>query len=297
MPEGGHMTEQVPAVVSTEWLADRINDPGVKIIASESETVTATGSSQAAVARDLRAEFEASHIPGAVLFNLDEISDPESELLMMLPPREQFSAQVSALGISNDDLVIVYDSQGVRTSPRSWWMFRVFGHDNVAVLDGGLPKWKREDRQIASGWEEAETCQFTAELRGALLLDVHQMMQIQADRTVQVVDGRPANRYQGTAPEPRGNIPSGRMPWSKSVPSDLVVNSQSGELFPLETIRTNFEAASVNIDQPIATTCGRGIAACQLALGLHLLSNTNAAIYDGSWLEWASREDTVIEKA
>ena len=290
------MSDQVPAAVSTDWLADRVNEPGIKIIASESETVAATASSQAARRRDVRAEFEGAHIPGAALFNLDEISDPDTALLMMLPSQVQFSAQVGALGISNNDLVVVYDSQGVRTSPRAWWMFRVFGHDNVAVLDGGLPKWKREGRQIARGWEEAKACQFTAELREALVLDVGQMMKVQADRTLQVVDGRPANRYQGTAPEPRGNIPSGRMPWSKSVPSDLVVNPPSGELFPLDTIRMNFEAAGVNINEPIATTCGWGVAACQLALGLHLLGHTNAAIYDGSWLEWASRDDTTIEK-
>ena len=290
------MSDQVPAAVTTDWLAGRLEEPGLKIIASESITVAATGSSQAAAARDLRAEFEEAHIPGAALFSLDEISDPDAALLMTLPAKDQFSAQVGALGINNDDLVVVYDSQGVRTSPRAWWMFRVFGHDNVAILDGGLPKWTREGRQVARGWEEPEACQFTAEVREALLLDVRGMMQVQADRILQVVDGRPANRYRGTAPEPRGNISSGRMPWSTNVPSDLVVNSQSGELFPLDTIRTNFEAAGVNINDPIVTTCGWGVAACQLALGLYLIGNTDAAVYDGSWLEWASRDDTAIEK-
>lgn len=175
-------------------------------------------------------------------------------------------------------------------------MFRVFGHDNVAVLDGGLPKWKREGRQITSGETKAEVRQFTAELRKELVLNVGEMMQVQANRTLQVVDGRPANRYCGMAPEPRGSIPSGRMPWSKSVPSDLLVNSKSGELFPVNTIRTNFEAAGVNVNEPIVTTCGWGVSACQLALGLHLIGNRNAAIYDGSWLEWASRDDTTIER-
>ena len=290
------MSDQAPAAVSTDWLAARLGEPGMKIIASESETVAATASSKAAGKRDVRAEFDAAHIPGAALFNLDRISDPETALLMMLPSQEQFSEQVGALGIGNDDLVVIYDSQGVRTSPRAWWMFRVFSHDNVVVLDGGLPKWKREDRPISTVPIAPQTRGFSADLRDELVLDIRQMMQLQADRTIQVVDGRPRARYKGTAPEPRGNIPSGHMPGSKSVPSDLVVNSQSGELFSLDTIRTNFEAAGVNIHDPIATTCGWGVAACQLALGLYLLGNTNVAIYDGSWLEWASRYDAAIEK-
>lgn len=290
------MSDQVQAAVSTDWLAAHLSEPGIKIIASESETVAATASSKAADRRDVRAEFEAAHIPGAALFNLDQISDPETALLMMLPSQDQFSEQVGALGIGNDDLIVVYDSQGVRTSPRAWWMFRVFGHDNVAVLDGGLPKWKRENRPISTDPIAPATREFSATLRDALVLDIRQMMQLQTDRTIQVVDGRPGARYQGTAPEPRGDIPSGHMPWSTSVPSDLVVNSQSGELFPLDTIRRNFEAAGVSIHNPIATTCGWGVAACQLALGLYLLGNSNVAIYDGSWLEWASRDDTAIEK-
>jgi len=288
------MSENVPGVISTDWLAAHLDEPGIKVIASESETVTATASSRAVGSRDLRAQFEAAHIPGAALFNLDEMSDPGTSLLMMLPSPDQFSIQVGALGIGNEDLVVVYDSQGVRTSPRAWWMFRVFGHDKVTVLDGGLPKWNREGRPIATGRFVPETGTFSAKLRDALVLDVRQMMQVQADRSIQVVDGRPANRYCGLAPEPRGNIPSGHMPWSKNVPSSLVVNAQSGELFSLDTIRANFEAAGVEINKPIATTCGWGVAACQLALGLYLLGNSNAAIYDGSWLEWASRDDTSI---
>ncbi len=288
--------EQVPAAVSTDWLAARLNEPGIKIIASESATVAATGSSRSAAARDLRGEFEAAHIPGSALFNLDEVSDPDTLLLMMLPSQEQFAAQVGALGISNDDLVIVYDSQGVRTSPRAWWMFRVFGHANVAVLDGGLPKWKREGRSIASGWQEPEPQHFVCSRHDEFVMDAEQMMHVQSTRTLQVVDGRPAARYRGTAPEPRGNIPSGRMPWSRNVPSDLVVNSSSGELFPLDIIRANFEAAGVDVDGPIVTTCGWGVAACQLALGLHLLGNRDATVYDGSWLEWASRTDTTIAR-
>jgi len=289
------MSDRVPAAVSTDWLGARLGEPGIKIIASESETVAATASSKAADKRDVRAEFDAAHIPGAALFNLDQISDPETALLMMLPSQEQFSEQVGALGIANDDLVVIYDSQGVRTSPRAWWMFRVFGHDNVTVLDGGLPKWKRENRPISTMPIDLGPREFKATLRDELVLDVGQMMQLQADRTIQVIDGRPGARYQGTAPEPRGNIPSGHMPWSKSVPSDLVVNSQNGELFPLDTIRKNFEAAGVSIHDPIVTTCGWGVAACQLAIGLYLLGNKDVAIYDGSWLEWASRDDTAIE--
>lgn len=283
------------AVISADWLAANLDDTGIKIIASESETVAATGSSQAAAGRALQAEFEADHIPGAVLFSLEEFCDQEAALLNTLPPKEQFSSQIGALGISNDDFVIVYDSLGVRTSPRAWWMFRVFGHNRVAVLDGGLPQWKRKGYPIESGPIKIIGRNFSANLRDELIVDVRQMMQIQNDKTVQVVDGRPSGRYHGSAPEPRGDIPSGHMPWSASVPSDLVVDSETGSLFPLHMLRKNFEDAGVALDQPIATTCGWGIAACQVALGLHVLGNTDAAIYDGSWLEWASRDDTQIE--
>ena len=292
------MADQIPsAAVTTDWLADHLDEPGIRILASESETVTATGSSRAAAGRDLRAEFETGHIPGAELFSLEEVCDREATLLNTLPPAEQFSSRVGALGVSNDDFVVIYDSLGVRTSPRAWWMFRVFGHDRVAVLDGGLPAWKQKGHSIESGPAECTCCEFSAHLRNELIVDVRQMMQIQKDRTIQVVDGRPANRYHGKAPEPRGDIPSGHMPWSVSIPSDLVVDAETGALFPLDTLRKNFEDAGVALDKPIATTCGWGIAACQVALGLYVLGNTDAAIYDGSWLEWASRDDTEIEKS
>jgi thiosulfate/3-mercaptopyruvate sulfurtransferase len=290
------LSNDIPAVISTDWLAAHLEEPGIKIIASESETVAAAASSQATEKRNVREEFEAVHIPDAVLFNLDEISDPDTDLLLMLPSKDQFSAHVGTLGISNDDLVVVYDSQGVRTSPRAWWMFRVFGHDKVMVLDGGLPKWRRENRPTATGPMVSDARTFNAELRAGLLLDAQGMMQVQANRSVQVVDARPVNRYWGTAAEPRGNIPSGHMPWSKSVPSDLVVNPRSGELLPLSVIRTNFQTAGVDIKEPAATTCGWGVAACRLALGLYLLGNTDVAVYDGSWLEWASLDDALIER-
>jgi len=273
------------AVVTTEWLAAHLDDPDLRVVDGTSFLPN--------VPRNARAEYEVKHIPGAVLIDIEEVSNHGSPLPHMLPSAEQFARQVGALGIGNEHMVVIYDSMGVRTSPRVWWMFRVFGHDRVAVLDGGLPKWESESRPLASGNGTPQPAAFNARFRPEMVRDIDQMLSIQKDRSEQVLDARPGGRYAGTDAEPRPGLPSGHMPWSVSMPVELFVGAD-GEVLPADTLRANFAAAGVDTGKPVATTCGSGVAACTATLALYLLGQENAPVYDGSWTEWAGRDDTEI---
>lgn len=273
------------AVVTTEWLAAHLDDPDLRVVDGTSFLPN--------VPRNARAEYEVKHIPGAVLIDIEEVSDRNSPLPHMLPSPEQFARQVGALGIGDGDKVVVYDSMGVRTSPRVWWMFRVFGHDSVAVLDGGLPKWEAEGRPLASGNGTPRPATFAPRFRPEMVRSLDQMRAIQKDRSEQVLDARPGGRFTGADPEPRPGLPSGHMPWSVSMPVELFVGAE-GEMLPAETIRANFAAAGIDTGKPVATTCGSGVAACTASLALYLLGHENAPVYDGSWTEWAGRDDTEI---
>jgi len=273
------------AVVTTEWLAAHLDDPKLRVVDGTSFLPN--------VPRDARAEYEVKHIPGAVLIDIEEVSDHSTPLPHMLPSPEQFAKQVGALGIGDEHMVVVYDSMGVRTSPRVWWMFRVFGHDDVAVLDGGLPKWEAESRPLASGNGTPPPAVFTPRFRPEMVRNIEQMLAIQKNRSEQVLDARPGGRYAGVDPEPRPGLPSGHMPWSVSMPVELFVGSD-GEVLPADTLRTNFAAAGVDIARPVATSCGSGVAACTASLALYLLGHRNAPVYDGSWTEWAGRDNTEI---
>ena len=275
------------AVVSTDWLAAHLDDSAVRVVDGTSFLPN--------VPRDARAEFEVKHIPGAVLIDIEEVSDHGNPLPHMLPSAEQFAEQVAMLGIGDAHRVIVYDSMGVRTSPRVWWMFRVFGHDDVAVLDGGLPKWEAESRPLASGNGSHPPASFTARLRPEMVRDIAQMIAIQKDHSAQVVDARPKGRFDGIDDEPRPGLPSGHMPWSVNMPVELFVDGH-GSILPAATIRDNFAAAGVDIAKPIATTCGSGVAACTASFALYLVGHGIAPVYDGSWTEWAGRDDTEIAR-
>lgn len=273
------------AVVTTEWLAAHLDDPDLRVVDGTSFLPN--------VPRDARAEYEVKHIPGAVLIDIEEVSDHGNPLPHMLPSPEQFAEQVGALGIGDGHEVVIYDSMGVRTSPRVWWMFRVFGHDNVAVLDGGLPKWEAESRPLASGNGAPAPAAFTPRFRPDMVRGIDQMLAIQRDRSEQVLDARPAGRFNGTDAEPRPGLPSGHMLWSVSMPVELFVDA-NGSILPAETINANLAAAGIDAGKPVATTCGSGVAACTASLALYLLGHENAPVYDGSWTEWASRDDTEI---
>jgi thiosulfate/3-mercaptopyruvate sulfurtransferase len=279
------MTALPGALVSSDWLATHLDDPSVRM---------ADGTYFLPhLKRDAGAEFRARHIPGAVWFDIDDIKDPANPLPHMLPDAATFAAKVGALGLGNDHAIVAYDALGLMSAARVWWMLRVFGHDNVAVLDGGLPKWLKEGRPIASGAPAPRPTQFSARLRPALVRDLAAVAADLASRREQVVDARSRGRFAGTEPELRAGLRGGHMPGAKNLPyTDLL--GPDATMLPPDQIAAKFHAAEVDPAQPIVTSCGSGVTACVLALGLHLIGQPDAAVYDGSWTEWGGRSDTAV---
>jgi len=275
------------ALVSTEWLAARLGDPRVRIVDGTWHMPQ--------LQRDPRREFEEAHIPGAVFFDIDGIADRASPLPHMLPAAAQFAREVGGLGISNADLVVVYDTRGVVSAARVWWTFRAFGHDRVAVLDGGLRKWRAEGRPVESGVAAPTPRRFTARLRRALVRDLGQMRRNVENSREQTLDARSRGRFAGTEPEPRAGLRGGHIPGSLNLPYELLYRPDA-TLLPPDGLRQAFAAAGVDFGKPVATTCGSGITASVLALGLHLTGHKKVAVYDGSWTEWAGRSDTPVER-
>jgi thiosulfate/3-mercaptopyruvate sulfurtransferase len=272
--------------VTTEWLAKHLDEPDVRVVDGTWHMPQAN--------RDARAEFEAAHIPGAVFFDIDAIADRATSLPHMLPSAAQFAASVGELGISNGHRIVVYDVRGVVSAARVWWTFRAFGHDDVAVLDGGLRKWRAEGRPVESGGAAPARVAFTARLRPELVRDVEAMRANVARRTVQVLDARSAGRFAGTEPEPRAGLRGGHIPGSLSLPYETLYRPD-GTLKPPHELREAVTAAGVDLDRPVVTTCGSGVTASVLALALYLIGRRDVAVYDGSWSEWGSRSDTPVE--
>ncbi len=276
------------ALVETDWLAANLSDPKVKVLDS-SYHLPGTG-------RDAETEFSDRHIPGAMLFDIEDVRDRDIPLPHMLPSAEQFAAQMSTLGINDDDFVVVYDVHGVQTAPRAWWTLRAFGHDKVAVLNGGLPKWLAELRPVSDDILDREKGKFSANNPTPLVRNVDQMLSNQETREALVIDARPAGRFNGIDPEPRTGLRPGRMPGSVSLPINLLIDPTTKTLLPADEIRAALAGAGVDdTDQPMITSCGSGVAACVVSLGLYLIGNKNVPVYDGSWSEWGAREDTPIE--
>lgn len=267
--------------ISTEWLAERLGDPGVVIVDGSWYLP--------AMKRDGFKEYQAAHIPGAVYFDIDEISDHGSPLPHMLPPPEAFALHMRRLGIGNDATVVVYDGVGLFSAPRVWWTFRVFGAKDVFILDGGLPKWRSESRPIETGMTVGKPADFKPTFDKSLVADLERVEQALSSRSVQVVDVRPAARFRGEAPEPREGVRSGHMPGSFNVPSSEL--TENGTLASPEKIRAALEAGGVDPEEPVIASCGSGVSAVVLWLALDAIGKPPVALYDGSWSDWGSRAD------
>lgn len=281
------MTAPVPAVVTTEWIAARLGAPAIRVV-DGSWYLPGTG-------RDAATEYSAGHIPGAVFFDIDASSDPDTRLPHMLPAADRFAERMASLGLRDTDHIVVYDGSGQNLSaPRVWWMFRAFGHDQVSVLDGGIGKWRSEHRPIEQGIVTLPRGSFTARLNREAVRDLASV-RANIDRAVeQLVDTRSAGRFAGVEPEPRPGLRGGHVPGSVNLPfSDLV--GPDGTMLPPAELRGRLVEAGIDLSRPVVATCGSGTSACALVLSLHLIGHTQTAVYDGAWTEWGGQSDTPIE--
>jgi thiosulfate/3-mercaptopyruvate sulfurtransferase len=278
----------VKALVTTDWLADRLGHPRLRVL-DGSMYLPNSG-------RDAAAEYAEAHLPGAVFFDVEASSDRRSPLPHMLPPAADFAERMSALGLDDADDIVVYDGSGANLSAaRVWWMFRVFGHERVAVLDGGIRKWRREGRPLESGTPALPRGSFTARRRpGDAVRDLAEVRQAAAAGREQIVDMRSAGRFAATEPEPRPGLRGGHIPGSRNLPYNELVR-EDGTMLPPESLQRRIAAAGIDPSRPIIATCGSGVSACALIHALHLLGHDQVALYDGAWTEWGGRADTPIE--
>jgi thiosulfate/3-mercaptopyruvate sulfurtransferase len=265
-------------LVTTDWLAAHINDPNIRIVDA---TFKMPG-----VLPLPKDDYLAAHIPGAVFFDVDAVSDHSNPLPHMFPSAEQFGRDVGALGIGNDDTVVIYDAGGWVAGPRAWWMFLAYGHDTVRLLDGGLKKWRAEGRKLESGEVTPRPATFKARFDARRVRSMEQMVANLAKHAEQVIDARATERFEGRVPEPRPGLRSGHIPGSRSVPYNNLFDAATGTMKPLADLRAAFAGAGVKLDAPIVTSCGSGVSAAVLTLALYRLGIENPAVYDGSWSEW-----------
>ncbi len=273
-------------LVSTGWLARHLADPDLRIL-DASWYLPGTG-------RDPYAEYQAAHIPGARFFDIDEISDRASALPHMAPPPEKFMSRCRAMGVGDGHQVVVYDGAGLFSAARVWWLFRHMGHMDVAVLDGGLPKWQAESRPLEDMPPVARERHMTARRQAQLVKDVTQVAAASKLRDAEIVDARGPARFRGTEPEPRPGLRAGHIPGSKNLHYATLLDPD-GTMKAPEALRAAFEAAGVDLARPVITTCGSGVTAAILSLALEIIGHRNHALYDGSWAEWGQFDELKAE--
>jgi thiosulfate/3-mercaptopyruvate sulfurtransferase len=275
------------ALVGTDWLAAHLSDPHVRVVDGSFNLPGITPTA--------RQDYDLAHIPGGVFFDIDDICKPGTSLPHMIPSADLFARKIGALGIGDDDRVVVYDSAGLSSAGRAWWMLRLFGHRDVALLDGGLPKWRAEGRPLDAVVPSPPQRRFTARFDPALVRDKRALVENLVTHREQVVDARAAGRFDGTAPEPRAGMRSGHIPGSRNLPYELVTDPATRQLKSAEELNRLFHDAGVALDRPVVTSCGSGVTACALAFALHLIGHPGAAVYDGSWSEWGLPGETPVE--
>lgn len=277
----------IEGLVSAGWLAGHLDDPRVKVLDGTYHLPTAK--------RDGNAEFLERHIPGAMRFDIDDVCDPDDPLPHMIPSAERFAEKVGALGIGNDDVVVVYDVYGLQSAARTWWMFRLFGHDRVAVLDGGLPAWTAAGGALAAGAATPKPTSFSATLRPELVRRREDLLANIDGGAEQVADARSAGRFTGEEPEPQAGMRSGHIPGSRSLPFTNLLDPKAKTVLPAAELQAVFDRAGIDPSKPTVASCGSGVTACVIALAAHRLGHSGVAVYDGSWSEWGGREDTPID--
>lgn len=268
--------------VSTYWLAKKLNDPNLKILDGSWHLPTEN--------RNALEEFSTQHIAGSQFFDIDAISDANTDLTHMLPSEAQFAIAAENLGISNDVTIVIYDTAGLFSSARVWWMFRVMGHEKVYVLDGGLPKWMKDGHAVTSKTTSVDSVKFKASIRRGAIISAEDVNL----SSLQIVDARPRDRFLGNSPEPRAVLRKGHIPHARNIFFKDVLTNDSCLKSKIE-LRALFMKAGVDVENPVITSCGSGITAAVLTLALTLLDTPGLALYDGSWAEWGARENLPIE--
>ncbi len=271
------MSDDPKTLVSTDWLGRHLGDPDLRVI-DGSWYLPDMG-------RDARAEYDAAHIPGARFVDIDDLSDARSELPHMAPPPEKFVSRMRAMGIGDGHQVVVYDGAGLFSAARIWWLFRLMGKTDVAVLDGGMPKWIAEGREVEDMPPVLRDRHITVSVQNQMVVDVTQVAHAAKLADHEILDARSAARFRGEEPEPRAGLRSGHIPGSKNVPYRSLLN-EDGTMKSPEALRAVFGAAGADLSKPAITTCGSGVTAAILALALERIGVARVAVYDGSWAEW-----------